>query len=76
MSKMIQIRNVPDALHGTLKAQAAIAGMSLSEYLLRELERVAERPSRAQLLARIAKQKPVRLSKPAAVMVREERDRR
>ena len=45
MSKMIQIRNVPDALHRRLKARAAEAGMSLSDYLLAELRRSAERPT-------------------------------
>jgi plasmid stability protein len=76
MSKMIQIRNVPDALHRTLKARAALESMSLSEYLLRELARVAERPSRSELLARIARRKPVQAGASAANMVREERDRR
>jgi plasmid stability protein len=76
MSKMIQIRNVPDALHRTLKARAALEAMSLSEYLLRELEHVAERPSRAELLARIAKRKTVQVEPSAADMVREERERR
>lgn len=45
MAKMIQIRHVPDALHQRLKQKAAGAGMSLSEYLKRELEHVAEYPS-------------------------------
>jgi plasmid stability protein len=76
MSKMIQIRNVPDALHRTLKARAALESMSLSDYLLRELARVAERPSRAELLARIARRKPVRTDASAADMVRAERERR
>ncbi len=39
MSKMIQIRNVPDDLHRELKMRAAAAGMSLSDYLKRELSR-------------------------------------
>jgi len=76
MARMIQIRNVPDAMHRTLKARAALEGMSLSEYLLRELARLAERPTRAELLARIAKRKAVRPPRAAAKMVREERDRR
>lgn len=42
MPKMIQTRNVPDQLHITLKARAACEGMSLSDYLKRELERAAE----------------------------------
>jgi plasmid stability protein len=76
MSKMIQIRNVPESLHRTLKSRAAGAGMSLSDYLLQALERVAERPTRAELLKRIAKRKPVRSEQSFAEMVREERDRR
>ncbi len=42
---MIQIRNVPDALHRRLKSRAALAGMSLSDYLLGEIRSVAERPT-------------------------------
>lgn len=45
MSKMIQIRHVPDALHQKLKQRAAAVGMSLSDYLRRELKQVAEQPS-------------------------------
>ncbi|MBI2891922.1 MAG: hypothetical protein HYY06_00105 [Deltaproteobacteria bacterium] len=54
MSKMIQIRNVPDALHRRLKSRAAMEGRTLSDYLLGELERVSERPTRQELLARLA----------------------
>ncbi|HQT47567.1 MAG TPA: hypothetical protein PLY97_10135 [Acidocella sp.] len=46
---MIQIRNVPDELHRRLKARAALAAMSLSEYLLNEIKLVAERPTLAEL---------------------------
>jgi hypothetical protein len=49
MTAMIQIRNVPDALHRQLKSRAALAGMSLSDYLLGELRRVAERPTLDEL---------------------------
>jgi plasmid stability protein len=45
MSTMIQIRNVPDALHRRLKSRAALAGMSLSDYLLQQIREVAERPT-------------------------------
>jgi antitoxin FitA len=45
MTAMIQIRNVPDALHRRLKSRAALAGMSLSDYLLGEIRQVAERPT-------------------------------
>jgi antitoxin FitA len=43
MTGTIQIRNIPDALHRRLKSRAALAGMSLSDYLLSELRHVAER---------------------------------
>lgn len=50
--KTIQIRNVPDGVHRVLRSRASAAGMSLSDYALEELERVAERPPVADLLAR------------------------
>ncbi len=50
MSKMVQIRDVPDEVHGILKARAAREGMSLSDFLKRELERAAERPSMQEWL--------------------------
>ena len=50
----VQIRNVPEATSRALKAKAAMEGRSLSDYLLVELQRIADRPSRAELLARIA----------------------
>ena len=52
MSRNIQIRNVPDNVHRTLRARASAADQSLSEYLLTELTRVAERPPVADVLAR------------------------
>lgn len=54
MSRAIQIRNVPDDLHRTLRARAAAAGLSLSDYLLAEIVRVAERPPVAEILTRAA----------------------
>ena len=59
MSKMIQHRNVPDDLHRKLKARAAMEGLSLSDYLLREIKRVAERPTLAELRARLTPRSPV-----------------
>lgn len=52
MAKSVQIRGVPDDIHTTLRARAAAAGVSLSEYLLAEIVRVAERPPVADVLAR------------------------
>ena len=74
MSKMVQVRNVPEALHRKLKARAAVAGQSLSDYLLTELERVASRPTREEMLTRIHSRTRVRLKTAAAVVIREERE--
>jgi plasmid stability protein len=52
MAKSIQIRNVPDRVHLTLRSRASAAGESLSDYLLQELERIAERPSISEVLRR------------------------
>jgi antitoxin FitA len=76
MSKMIQLRNVPDALHRLLKARAAMAGMSLSDYLLVEIKEIAERPTLAELRERLHKRKPVAGQLDTARMVREEREAR
>jgi plasmid stability protein len=76
MSRMIQLRNVPDALHRTLKARAAMAGMSLSDYLIAEIRRVAERPTPQELRERLQRRAAVSLPEPAARAVREEREAR
>ena len=73
MSKMIQIRNVPDALHRNLKARAALAGMSLSDYLEAELRRIARRPTRCELLERLRSRDAVELPGSAADLVASER---
>ena len=70
MSKMIQLRNVPDALHRSLKARAATLGMSLSDYLLSEIQEIAERPTLAELRARLHARKPVTAAIDTARMVR------
>ena len=70
---MVQIRNVPDALHRHLKARAATAGMSLSDYLLSELREIAERPTLAEFRQRLHTRKPVSGALDTAVLVREER---
>ena len=74
MSKMIQVRNVPDSLHRKLKGRAAVAGQSLSDFLLAELARVAARPTREEMLTRIHARSRVRLKTPAATIIREERE--
>lgn len=74
MSKMIQIRNVPDALHRKIKARAAQAGMTLSDYLLAEIERTARLPTRDEMLARLHGRSRVKLRTPAAEIIRRERE--
>ena len=73
---MIQIRNVPEELHRRLKVRAATAGMSLSDYLLREIRQVAEQPTIEELWARIKRRQPVELRVNPADLIREERGRR
>ena len=76
MSKMIQIRHVPDDLHRKLKARAAFLGMSLTDYLLAEIRHVAERPTAAEIFDRLRSRSTVTPDIPVADMVREERDTR
>lgn len=73
---MIQIRNVPEALHRRLKAKAAMEGISLSELLLREAATAAERPTMEELQARLAALTPVAADLTPAEAVRAERDAR
>jgi antitoxin FitA len=76
MSMMIQIRNVPDTLHRRLKSRAALAGMSLSDYLLGEIRNVAERPTLDELRARLERRPAINPSVAPVQAVRAERDRR
>lgn len=73
MNAMIQIRNVPEELHRQLKARAALEGISMSQFILREIKRALERPSRDEVLRRIAEQGGTYLSRPAADVLHEER---
>lgn len=76
MSKMIQIRNVPDDIHRQIKARAAQAGMSLSDYLLREVRRTIATPPIEEVLARVTTRERPRLSETPAEAVRAERNAR
>jgi plasmid stability protein len=75
MTVMIQIRNVPETLHRQLKSRAALAGMSLSDYLLNEISQTAERPTLAELRTRMERRPAVTPSVAPAEAVRAERDR-
>ena len=76
MSKMIQLRDVPDSLHRRLKARAALAGLSLSDFLVREARKVAERPTVDEMRARLRARTPWRGAATPAELVRQERDER
>lgn len=75
MSRMLQIRNVPDDVHRRLKARAALAGMSMSDFVLREIEQSLSRPTRDEVFARIAELPPIDLDPSSAEILREERGR-
>jgi plasmid stability protein len=76
MSKMVQIRDVPEQVHSTLKARAAREGMSLSDFIKRELERAAERPTMREWLELTQRAKPIPAKRSAAQIIRELRDSR
>jgi antitoxin FitA len=75
MKRTIQIRDVPDEVHRTLRARAAAAGLSLSAYLLAELTRVAERPPVADVLSRAGGRHGGASSAEIVAAVRSGRDR-
>ncbi len=58
MSKMIQLRHVLDALHRQLKARAALSGLPVSEYLIREVRKLAERPTPDEMQERLRRRDP------------------
>jgi plasmid stability protein len=74
MGILIQVRDVPDDVHRRLKARAASGGLSLSEYLRGELERVAASPTPEELLSRLRSRKPVQPPETSAQALRALRD--
>lgn len=74
VSKTIQIRNVSKELHRALKIRAAQSGMTLSDYLLAEIEQVAAKPTLSELMDRLALEEPVELDEPPALIIRRHRD--
>ena len=73
MGKMIQLRNVSPELHRTLKSRAALAGMSLSDYLIEIIARDAERPTLAEFRARLQTRETVQVSESAVDIIRQQR---
>ena len=76
MTAMIQIRNVPDALHRKLKARAALIGKSLSDYLLENITELAEKPSVEEWRARLASREPMNLRDETIEHLRADREAR
>ena len=76
MSKMIQLRNVPEALHRQLKARAALAGLPLSDYLIREARKLAEHPMPEEMRERLSHRAAYAGRIAASDLVRAERDGR
>ncbi len=74
MPKMIQIRNVPDDVHRTLKSRAANEGMSLSDYVKNELRKSTQKMTMEEWLDRVSKRKPIRTGMAGAQIIREMRD--
>ena len=75
MSKMIQIRQVPDELHQQMKVRRTLSGMSPSEYLLKELRQIAQRPTREEMIERLRKRRSTKPKVSPAQAVRQLRDR-
>ena len=73
---MVQIRNVPVDFHRRLKARAAIEGMSMSDYILRQVGKALDRPTRQEVLERLRGPAPRKLKRKAADIIRAERDSR
>ena len=76
MSKMIQLRNVPDPLHRQLKARAALAGLSLSDYLVREVRKLAEHPTPEEIRERLKGRSSYRGKVSPTALLRAERESR
>ena len=74
MSKMIQIRNVPDPVHRTLKSRAAQAGKTLSDYLLAEVQEIADLPTVSELTHRIRQRARTDMKGSSAALIRRHRD--
>ena len=69
-----RIRNVPDDLYRTLKVRAAKAGMTLSDYLLSEIQQVAAKPTLAEMMERLRGREPVELDEQPDMTIRRLRD--
>lgn len=74
MQKTIQVRHVPPDVHRTLSVRAAQAGLSLSDFLLREITVLARRPTLEEVLQRIGQRESAPADLDSAAAVRAERE--
>jgi hypothetical protein len=76
MSKMIQLRHVPDVLHRQLKVRATLAGLSLSDFLIREVRKIAEQPTAEEMMQRLSQRERYTGKLSPTEVLRAERDSR
>ena len=76
MSKMIQLRHVPDVLHRQLKVRAALSGLSLSDFLIREVRKIAEQPTAEEMVQRLSQRERYEGKLSPTEVLRSERDSR
>jgi antitoxin FitA len=76
LATMIRLPNVPAELRRRLKVRAALEGLSLSDYLLREVRKALKRPTRAEILERLAARPVKRVRRTPADLIRAERNGR
>jgi hypothetical protein len=76
MAKTILLDQIPEALHRELETHAALAGLSLSDFLVRELRRIAEQPMLTEMLQRLSRIEPYSGKLSPTEVLREERDSR
>jgi 2-iminoacetate synthase ThiH len=69
MPKMIQVRNVPDEMHRALKTSAAAEGISLSDYIKRELGGVTAKASLEEIDARIRARGPSKVKRETIIRI-------
>ncbi len=76
MVKMIQVRNLPEPLYRQLKLRATDEGLSMSDFVRRELSKALDHPPRQQVLARLSRRRRGPIQPSAAAIIRRERERR
>ena len=76
MARMILLDHIPEALHRELEARAALAGLSLSDFLVQEVRKIAEQPMAPEMLQRLSRRAPYTGKLSPIEVLREERDSR